>query len=117
MNLPEQVASTERSSKSPSGEYILVVVEETKEDGVYQSFQILDSKENLVFTPQESYTARSMNFFLWDDDGRVWVYSGDLGTFFWESASPVEWIKYSYVKSDVSAPDFLKEIRPQWHEK
>jgi hypothetical protein len=53
---------------------------------------------------------------LWVVDDRVWVYSGDLGTFFWENEPDTkEWQQHVYkrlhlVKSDYVMVEKLKLI-------
>lgn len=116
--MPPEVATLDKPAVSPSGRFILVVLAQNVDGQDVQSFQILSADKTTLYTPSEQFTARDMNFFLWDASDRVWVYSGDLGTFFWENqGEPQMWKKYVYVESDVPAPPFLKEVRPRWHQK
>lgn len=118
MEYPQEVALVGQPANSPSSLYVLHVVEIKMEDGLYQSFQVYGADNELLYEPEEYFSVQSTNFFLWDDADRVWVYSGDLGTFFWEYDDVSrKWIKFTYADSEVSAPDFLKSVRPRWHQK
>ena len=117
-SLPKEVATSERAAISPSGKYILVVV--AGQDGVvrFQSFQILDRDGEPLFLSPERFGTRHTTYFLWDQDDRVWVYSGDVGTCFLEcNASTGEWETHIYVQSNIPAPAFLKKMRPEGHPK
>lgn len=115
---PQEVARVGQPAASPSGLYVLHVIEIKIESGLYQSFQIYGADGKILYEPGEDFPARSTNFFLWDETDRVWVYSGDLGTFFWEyDDASRKWTKFTYADSEVPAPDFLKLVRPRWHQK
>ncbi len=104
----------DRSALSPSGVYRLHVL--ASEGGRSQFFQITDDEGRLLFTSLDSYDTRHRTYFLWDAEDRVWVYSGDVGTFFWEADSETgEWEQYTYVEAEVEAPPFLQELRSRWH--
>lgn len=114
--VPEEVATAEKAAVSPSGNYLLVVV--AGQDGTvrFQSFQILDRSGDTLYMSEERFTARHTTYFLWDEADRVWVYSGDIGTYFWEYNSTTEqWEQHAYVDSGVPAPEFLKRERPEYH--
>ena len=111
------LATLEKPAMSPSGSYELtVIIPDEKEKWMY-SFQISDKSKQVVFTPDLKFSIRSTTYWLWDENDRVWVYSGDIGTYFWEKNNSGQWVKNSYRKSNVSAPKFLKETRPRWHKK
>ncbi len=114
--MPKEVATVEHPAFSPSGKYVLYVVANDKSKSIMLSFEIRSKNGDPVFRSTEMFDDRHMTYFLWDDSDRVWVYSGDIGTFFWEQDGS-EWKKYIYVNSDVSAPSFLKEKRPCRHKK
>lgn len=115
-NRPDDVATLERPAESPSGDYLLVVVSGQDSSARFQSFEIWDRESNeLLYASPERFDRRHVTYFLWDDQDRVWVYSGDVGTFFWEQ-SEQSWIRRTYAQSDVPAPDFLREMRPDWHQ-
>lgn len=96
---------------SPSGEYMLSL--EPYDDGGVMSFKfaVTSNKERLV--SEEFFRARDAFFSLWDDElDRVWVYSGDLGTFFWDICDG-HLIAHSYVSSEgVNVPQALKKLKP-----
>lgn len=115
MDLPDCVATLDRPAASPSGDYLLAVVSEDEGGIHYQRFQILDPDGEVLYTSSERFDQRHTTYFLWDQD-RVWVYSGDVGTFFWEQNAEGDWVKHVYAQSDLPAPDFLKEMRPDWHQ-
>ncbi len=79
-------------------------------------FEIRTKNGELVFRSTDLFYARHITYFLWDNADRVWVYSGDVGTFFWEQKGG-RWKKYCYVDEEVAAPLFLKEKRPRRHKK
>lgn len=118
MEYPPEVALVGHPANSLSNLYVLRVIEVEMEGGLYQSFQIYGADSELLYEAEERFSAQSANFFLWDASDRVWVYSGDLGTFFWEyDDSSQQWTKFTYADSEAPAPDFLKSIRPRWHQK
>ena len=80
-------------------------------------FEILDEQGGIALTVAPEFSARSTTWLLWDQEERVWVYSGDTGTFFWERRgdSSTDWVRRSYADSAVTAPAFLKQHRGRWH--
>jgi hypothetical protein len=125
-SLPGTVATPSRSAVSPSGRYELRVfrdlskVQQYGDRFPFYGFQIVDSSNdpcNIIFQSKESYIATHTLYFLWDDQDRVWVYSGDVGTLFWIVESNGDWIIHNYVTENVTAPDYLKSIRPRYHQK
>ena len=118
---PPEVATSERPTVSPSGEYALVVVSGYDGEARFQSFQIV--RRHLISTPERSvalgetvyaaperFAARHTTYFLWGPEDRVWVYSGDVGTFFWErDAETSVWEKHVYAEEDVPLPEFLQQ--------
>ena len=98
---------------SPSGRYALQVVRTEPER---LDFEVLDAGGEALFRSDERFDDRSRTMFLWDADERVWAYSGDVGTFFWErGATPDVWRRHVYADSDVPAPPTLREARPGQH--
>lgn len=59
--------------------------------------------------------ARDNNFVLWDERGRLWIYSGDTGTTVWIDVQG-KWESVSYTSAghteDLSLPDLLAKLRP-----
>ncbi len=138
-SLPPEVATQNSSAQSPSGKYELIVVSGNDGAVQFQSFQILNKFGKGVFASTDRFRVRDTTIFLWDTGDRVWVYSGDVGTFVWQRdpnspdlsdgkcANPntpsiadcpdytETWIKASYLESGLPAPAFLKRVRPQYH--
>lgn len=117
--LGKEVATSDAPAVSPSGKYRLAVRVESSDLGQAQTFEILDQASGtIVYEPAERFLMKDTTFFLWDAGDRVWVYSGDVGTYFWENqGEPDRWEKRVYAQSDVPAPPFLKQVRPRWHQR
>lgn len=115
-SIPATIAKEEQPAASPSGRYVLNVVALDKNLPLNLSFFITDREEVQLFTSEKSFDSRSMTYFLWDEKYRVWVYSGDTGTYFWErSTSDNDWQMSVYARSNVAAPQFLKDVRSKYH--
>ncbi len=116
MKFPKEVATEERPAPSPSNRYVLKIITEWEGTIPLQGFQVMDANGHLIFSPQKRFDARHMTYFLWDTEDRIWVYSGDEGTFFWEyDPNKATWEKRPYTDGKVPAPEFLKQVRPKWH--
>lgn len=113
---------------SPSGKYVLLVKEVSENGSTLNYFLIMSatetekdsenpSPENVVYTSTDKFRTRDTLYFLWDNNDRVWVYSGDVGTYFWEQGDNGLWTKHTYTDEDIEAPTFLKEVRPEYHKK
>ncbi len=115
------VATLNHPQVSTSGKYLLKIIEGYDGEVTFNQFEIieLDSQQNqkVVFRSKEHYRTRDTLFFLWDEEDRIWVYSGDLGTFYWTQEAENHWVKHVYIKSNVGAPSFLKKVRPKYHPK
>ncbi len=113
-----QLATPEHPQISPSGKYLLQVINSFESGLNCEKFQILEitKQHRIIFKSKDCFRTRDTLFFLWDNDDRVWVYSGDVGTFFWVDEDG-QWVKHTYVQENVSAPDFLKRTRPEDHPK
>jgi hypothetical protein len=111
-SLPPEVATSKTSAISPSGKFLLSVIDLSGE----MYFQIQDrSKQKIVYSCPKKFLDNFTNFFLWDKQDRVWVYSGDIGIFFWEQNRDTQkWEKYDYTESSAVAPLFLKNVRPKY---
>lgn len=112
----ESVMVTEdKSVASPSGAYMLEMITENI-DGIHSfSFCIKETnRSTVVFESEDYYRARDTYYLLWGEDDTVWVYSGDLGTFYWEKHDN-EWSKKSYYdnREIVNVPEALKELVPR----
>ncbi len=116
--MPPEVATQNHDAISPSGNYTLTVVALEEGGNPYQRFEIRDRKGQILFSPPEQFSARHTTVFLWDALDRAWVYSGDIGTFYWErQASSNDWQKWTYPQAEASAPAYLKQLRPKFFPK
>ena len=111
-----QLATEKNSVLSPSGELILEM-DRSREDGMAGfRFIIRDADTNeQIFKSQEWYRLLDTCYLLWaDDDDIVWVYSGDVGIFYWEKDGET-WGKTDYMgdTDQIKAPDLLKELKPR----
>lgn len=106
------LARPDNPVQSPSGKYVLGVKAETADGGKSWRFTISQSG-SVLFTSAEAFRTRDALFLLWDDNDRVWVYSGDNGTFFWERAADGSWQKRAFVENrSVPVPALLKQLKP-----
>ncbi|WP_127588727.1 hypothetical protein [Paenibacillus koleovorans] len=101
---------------SKSGKYQLIV-EESKEDGVAkQSFIIKNISNETIYSSIEKFRIRDTLYFLWDEEDRVWVYSGDVGTYIWTQINERSWNKQSFseMKGVLNPPEQLKKLKPHY---
>ena len=103
---------------SPSQEYSLEIAM-AKEDNVRGfHFIVRNAMDNdEIFKCEDFYRLRDVSFLFWGDDDTIWLYNGDVGTFYWEKPSESEeWIKKDYAenKDTVTVPEMLKELRPKY---
>lgn len=78
-------------------------------------FSRADNSE--IFRTQEQFRIRDTLLVTWDDDLlRFWVYSGDVGTFYWDLDDDSKiWTMYRYADhKDAQVPIALKEARPRY---
>ncbi len=116
--MPPEVALRDQPAVSSSGKFVLNIVSDTVNGNEVQTFQVLDRNGNVLYTTTDKFSTRDTTYFLWDSADRIWVYSGDLGTFFWENqGNPGTWQKFVYAEQNVPAPQFLKQMRPRFHPK
>lgn len=96
---------------SPSGKYLLSL--ESYDDNGVLSFKVVVTSDEIRLISDEHFRARDTFYALWDDElDRVWVYSGDLGTFFWDICNKSMKV-HSYTDSEgVNAPKTLKDLKP-----
>ncbi|HBY76900.1 MAG TPA: hypothetical protein DEG47_07820 [Cyanobacteria bacterium UBA11148] len=116
--MSKEVATPESPAVSPSNKYILVINSSDDAQGGFYSFQIQNQDRQVLYVSPDRFASRHTTYFLWDQNDRVWVYSGDVGTFFWERKQNThEWEKNSYAQSNLPAPEFLRKMRPQFFKK
>lgn len=115
--LPKNVAEWGTSARSYSGEHTLEVVRHPRDPEHAFTFQVLTSDGAVIFKPDEIlFRRRDVNFFLWDEQDRIWAYSGDVGTFIWErdGATPSIWRRTTYVSAAQGPPSYLVKQRPRY---
>lgn len=117
--MPEMSATPSSPAVSPSGEFLLKVLETQVGSLDHMHFVVCDRTGEVVYSSNRFFDVRHQLFFLWGDDkDQVWVYSGDLGTFFWElNEESGVWEERVYAQSDQRAPNFLKAKRPRYHKR
>ncbi|MBX2881892.1 MAG: hypothetical protein KTR32_18235 [Granulosicoccus sp.] len=115
--LPPTIALENQPATSPSGQYVLAIIMPDEEKPYELGFTLSRaSDDSLIYTSDKLFDNRSVTYFLWDRDDRVWVYSGDIGTYFWQKADlETQWQVSTYATSDVAAPEFLKTVRGKYH--
>lgn len=87
----------------------------TEKDGVRGFYVVVYSnpEDKEIFNSNEFFRFRDMKYLLWGDNDTFWIYSGDLGVFYWERTDN-SWDKknYSENKDIIKVPDVLKLLRP-----
>lgn len=56
-------------------------------------FDIMTADGSIVCRKQTGASSRMRWEFAWDRDNRLWMYSGDIGTYCWEVQTSGEWMK------------------------
>ena len=86
--------------------------EATQDGGPAWGFQVNSTSGATLAAPAERFSQRHRTYFLWDAADRVWVYSGDVGTFYWESGAS-GWQQHAWADGKVPAPPELTKLVPQ----
>ncbi len=112
------LATPSRPQASPSGKYELRIVPGNDRGSPYFSVEIWSKQPQpqKLYTDTTKYYERFTNYFLWDSADRVWVYSGDWGTFVLSLNTQGAWEKAAYeeiAKTGVAPPPLLKQLRPK----
>jgi hypothetical protein len=99
---------------SPSGKYRLVIMEGNDGKKQFRTFEIMTNgvRTRVLYSSQEHFRTFDTTYFFWDAEDRVWVYSGDVGTFYWIRLSDADWKKNHYQKQSFDAPPLLKKLKP-----
>ena len=111
----DQIVTESNKVNSPSGIYILEIVTDNVDNAMSFSFCIKNKTDEIViYECSDYYRLRDVTYLLWGENDTVWVYSGDLGTFFWEQDND-SWIKKTYVdnRENIVVPQALKELKPK----
>lgn len=128
-------ATYEKPSDSPDGKHRLVVLIGYDEEAKFKTFQILRSENNIqkkssqendkvyskwstVYTSNDRFPARFVNYFLWDTKSCVWVYDSDIGSYFyWQNDSEGHWEKNIYLdKSPENRPPLPPLLQKNYDE-
>ena len=113
-------ATDENSATSPSGKYKLEKVIDIIDEVNSFSFRILDAEhDNIIYQSEDYYRTRDTHFILWGDDDMVWVYSGDVGVFYWEKEEESFWVKKGYAQrkeENIDLPEVLIALYPELDE-
>jgi len=118
----KEVATIDTPVTSPSGKYQLKILEETingVKNNKFAIYKMLNGNPDstAIFISDDVFRTRDKLFFLWDDNDRVWIYSGDVGTYFWERITDDNWQKQSYADNkNVTVPDLIKKLKPGYYE-
>lgn len=106
---------------SPSGRFVLKVFETEISGSDHVYFEVSErDTQKLVLRSKNRYRTRDAIYILWGREDRVWLYSGDVGTFWWTRQPSGVWKRHIYrydvpPTDNIEAPEFLKEVRPQLH--
>ena len=98
---------------SPSGKYQIEILNGYNGIIHYKRFNIasLENKSDpeIIYCSTDTFRNRDRTYFVWEDNKDiVWVYSGDVGAFYWELNDQGEWIKYE--QGDKEYPMSLKSL-------
>ena len=116
------VAAPDNPKISPSGKYQLQITEGFNGQIHYERFSVAKVRGNGL-KPKVTYDSRDIFrtsdalYFLWGDGDRIWVFSGDLGTFYWTRESDDFWVKHYYGDENIPAPESLKKTEPEYFKK
>lgn len=112
----DELVTDNHSVSSPSEKYLLEMVVSETDNVRGFNFVVKDVSNNEeVYKSKDFFRLRDTNYLFWGEDDTIWVYSGDLGTFYWEKASN-SWNKKTYAenKDSIEVPALLKELKPQY---
>lgn len=112
----DKLVTESHSVLSPSEKYSLEMVVSEADNVRGFNFVVKEaSNEEEVYKSEDLFRLRDTNYLFWGEDDTIWVYSGDLGTFYWEKAFN-SWNKKTYAenKDNINIPELLKELKPQY---
>jgi hypothetical protein len=92
----ERLARPGHAVTAPTGGYRLEVVpgEYSGSDGTgtFERIRILDDAGATVHDSSKRFSTRGVTDVLWDEDvARAWVYSSDVGTYYWDRGGDGAW--------------------------
>jgi hypothetical protein len=100
--------------KSPSGRYTATqtwvqkkLYEEQKKPLPYFEFSVFDSKTQQQYQVPMNFSARHRTTFVWDQQDRLWIYSGDIGTYIFFKDEFNNWVKTTWRESGLPKPPGL----------
>jgi hypothetical protein len=77
-------------------------------DGVtpFRQWEVLtnDAAPKTLYVSPDRFRNRDTTRFAWGAGDRVWVYSGDVGTFYWESSRDDRWAKQTWAPGIPNLP-------------
>jgi hypothetical protein len=106
---------------SPSGKYRLIVVTGFNGESHFAQFQITTNERHphVLFCSEDHFRTRDTTYILWGEKDTVWVYSGDVGIYYWVALTDDHWVKRSHADRRPKGrivPEFLKRRRPRFFE-
>lgn len=111
--IPEGVLATlNEEVASPSGEYALSLA--PYDDEGVSSFVVVVSSGTKRMVSKEFYRTRDTFYAMWDDTlDRVWVYSGDVGVYYWDIIDGQLVITDWTNRGTASVPEALLYLQPR----
>jgi hypothetical protein len=110
--LQEGEATPTQPRTSPSGRYRLVVVGGHSGQQHFRQFEVMTNRPmpTVLYCSKDQFrTGYETLLFAWDTQDRVWVYSGDVGCFYWTRVKDDLWKKHAWVDEQISPPSLVKE--------
>lgn len=114
------LATPENPIVSPSGKFQLQVTQGFNGLVHFNRFDIAKigekgSDPEVVYVSKDTFRTRDRLYFLWDELDRVWVYSGDVGVFYWNRVNDEQWEKNTWSRDKkVTVPKLLKSLTPEF---
>ena len=109
-----KLATPENPVISPSGKYLLEVVQGYNGVVHYNRFVISKYKgkniePEVVFCSKDTFRTRDKVYFMWyDKEDSVYVYSSDTGSYRWDMEDDSSWIKHNGYEENIVQPELMK---------
>ena len=102
-----QLAEPGQPVRSPSGQHTLEIVEgeygAEEGGGSFWRVRIRDGSDEVVLDSDKRFSARFVTLALWGErEDRAWLYSSDVGTYYFEVDDLGSWSGHSYGPEGVS---------------